>query len=485
MSTMALLARAVMHAVVRALQYLHAHGIMHRDVSASNLLLLAAPGLDGCNSSIGGGSSGGDCSGGGRGGEGNGCFRVKLGDFGLAVQLQPEGGPGAANVTLCGTANFIAPEVAARRRHGLAADRFSLGCLLYYLLVGAGPFQGDANATPDVGGAVNATLARVVRGEYHVPASVSPAARDLVVALLQPEPADRLGLADVLRHAFMQGPAGLPDPTAAILPAVRAGTRWGAGTDGPLYPASNGLAGAPQRLGGPPLLPSQVLSLGGSSNGTAATAQPGRIPPPTVAGTAPPATLRPIATARLRPVQHNSGSAAVGILPGGTVRLRFHRPTRGGLLQMDVAPDGLAVTLTASNGRVTAASFGTLPARYHNYYRYIACFVDLVRAKTPRVVLHTSDGTKCVMMENDSRDLDVRFSSGARVCSHDGQVVVTVAGGARATLGPTALEGDDPMPGSEPMQSLGAAGREGAGLLQEARRCWHVCRQVERAHERE
>lgn len=346
--------------MAEALRYLHAHHILHRDVSACNLLLLEPQ----------------DC----------GFYEAKLSDFGLAVQLSAGDGPAALHHTLCGTANFIAPEVAGGDPQGLAADRFSLGCLLYFLLVGAGPFQAADAAVAGQSGAhghtsaLDATLARVRRGEYTLPAHLSTSACDLITGLLQPRPAERMGLAEVLRHRFLQGP--VTRLTAAARPSSH--TPSAAGSE-------QGYRLAQASMSGPPLLPSQALSVGGSSAAGCATASATA----TAAGGAAP-DVRPISTTGLRPVQHASGSATVGILPGGAVRLRFRRPARG-LQQMEVSSDGLRVSLTATAGRRTEASFHSLPVQFHNYYRYVSCFVELVRAKTPRVTLYSDDGTKTVV----------------------------------------------------------------------------------------
>lgn len=117
-------AATVLKQVVDGLLYLHSHRIVHRDISLSNLLLTQD-------------------------------LKVKIADFGLATLDQP----GEKHMTLCGTPNYISPEVASRASHGLAVDVWGLGCLLYTLLVGKPPFDTDA---------VKSTLARVVKVDFTV-----------------------------------------------------------------------------------------------------------------------------------------------------------------------------------------------------------------------------------------------------------------------------------------------------------------------------
>jgi serine/threonine protein kinase len=60
-------------------------------------------------------------------------YTVKLCDFGLATQL---GHPDEEHYTLCGTPNYIAPEIVSQQAHTFSADLWSLGCLFYTLVVG-------------------------------------------------------------------------------------------------------------------------------------------------------------------------------------------------------------------------------------------------------------------------------------------------------------------------------------------------------------
>ncbi|KAI8488964.1 Serine/threonine-protein kinase plk4 [Branchiostoma belcheri] len=153
-------ARNFMRQIIEGLLYLHSHGIVHRDMTLSNLLLTRT-------------------------------MDVKIADFGLATRLKV---PNEKHFTMCGTPNFISPEVVTRKAHGLETDVWSLGCMLYTFLTGSPPFDTDQ---------VRSTLNKVVLGDYHLPQHLSAPARDLITALLRKNPADRPKLADILSHPFM------------------------------------------------------------------------------------------------------------------------------------------------------------------------------------------------------------------------------------------------------------------------------------------
>lgn len=154
-------AATVLKQVVDGLLYLHSHHILHRDMSLANLLLTKH-------------------------------MAIKISDFGLATQLSR---PDEKHVTLCGTPNYISPEVASRASHGLPADVWGLGCMLYTFLVGRPPF--------DTAG-VKSTLTKVVMSNYTLPSHISQEARDLIDQLLKKNPAERMRLEQVLQHPFMR-----------------------------------------------------------------------------------------------------------------------------------------------------------------------------------------------------------------------------------------------------------------------------------------
>jgi polo-like kinase 1 len=94
--------------IIAALKYLHAHRIIHRDLKLGNLFI-------------------------------NDRMEVKLGDFGLAAKLDFDG---EKKRTICGTPNYIAPEVLeGKAGHSYEVDVWSLGVIIYTLIVGKPPFE--------------------------------------------------------------------------------------------------------------------------------------------------------------------------------------------------------------------------------------------------------------------------------------------------------------------------------------------------------
>jgi len=110
----------------------------------------------------------------------------------LATQLTR---PDEKHLTMCGTPNYISPEIATRAAHGLETDLWGLGVMLYTILIGKAPFETDDG--------VKSTLTRVVMAEANMPKSLSSEAVDLLKSLLQKNPKDRMKLTEILDHPFM------------------------------------------------------------------------------------------------------------------------------------------------------------------------------------------------------------------------------------------------------------------------------------------
>lgn len=153
-------ARYFMRQILLGCQYLHENKIIHRDLKLGNIFL-------------------------------NDQMEIKLGDFGLATKVDYDG---ERKRTLCGTPNYIAPEVLGKKGHSYEVDVWSLGCILYTLLVGKPPFETQT---------LKDTYNRIKKNEYHVPSKVGPLAKALIHRLLQHDPCKRPTVAETLRDDFM------------------------------------------------------------------------------------------------------------------------------------------------------------------------------------------------------------------------------------------------------------------------------------------
>lgn len=128
-------------------------------------------------------------------------MEVKLGDFGLATKLDFDG---EKKRTICGTPNYIAPEVLeGKAGHSYEVDVWSLGVIIYTLIIGKPPFE-----TNDV----KATYKRIKQNNYsfpeHIP--ISEPAKDLVKSILNSDPRKRPTLDEILDHEFLNYGGTIP-----------------------------------------------------------------------------------------------------------------------------------------------------------------------------------------------------------------------------------------------------------------------------------
>jgi polo-like kinase 1 len=138
----------------------------------------------------------------------------KIGDFGLATKLEFEGD---RKRTICGTPNYIAPEILdGKQGHSYEVDVWSLGVIIYTLLIGKPPFE-----TTDV----KTTYRRIKMNAYSFPdhITISEQARHLITKILNLDPTKRPSLEDICDHPFFHMgnsiPKLLPASTLACPPS--------------------------------------------------------------------------------------------------------------------------------------------------------------------------------------------------------------------------------------------------------------------------
>lgn len=128
-------------------------------------------------------------------------MEIKLGDFGLATKLDFEG---EKKRTICGTPNYIAPEVIeGKTGHSYEVDIWSLGVIIYTLLIGKPPFE-TSN--------VKKTYSRIRSNAYSFPdhVNISERARTLIKRILIKDPSKRLKLEDIMASDFMTHVGNVP-----------------------------------------------------------------------------------------------------------------------------------------------------------------------------------------------------------------------------------------------------------------------------------
>lgn len=144
--------------LVSALAYLHEKNVIHRDIKPENLLL----GQD---------------------------DQLKIADFGWSVHE-----PNSQRTTLCGTFDYLSPEMVQGKPHTKNVDLWSIGVLAYELLVGSAPFHHEN---------YDITYKKIMKVDYQVPSFVSKAAAHFIASLLVFDPMKRNPLSQVIRHPWL------------------------------------------------------------------------------------------------------------------------------------------------------------------------------------------------------------------------------------------------------------------------------------------
>ncbi|KDP28732.1 hypothetical protein JCGZ_14503 [Jatropha curcas] len=145
--------------LTNALAYCHEKDVIHRDIKPENLLL--------------------DHEG-----------RLKIADFGWSVQSRSK------RHTMCGTLDYLAPEMVENKAHDYAVDNWTLGILCYEFLYGAPPFEAESQRD---------TFRRIMKIDLSFPSEppVSAEAKNLISRLLVKDSSKRLSLQKIMEHPWI------------------------------------------------------------------------------------------------------------------------------------------------------------------------------------------------------------------------------------------------------------------------------------------
>ncbi|KAH7293915.1 hypothetical protein KP509_28G047800 [Ceratopteris richardii] len=133
--------------IVLSFEYLHSMDIIYRDLKPENLLL--------------------DTKG-----------NLKIADFGFAKKID------LRTFTLCGTPDYLAPEIILAQGHEKPVDWWTLGVLIYEMLAGFPPFEDEDPS---------ATYQKILEGKIHFPKHFSKSVKDLIRKLVTADLTKRIG----------------------------------------------------------------------------------------------------------------------------------------------------------------------------------------------------------------------------------------------------------------------------------------------------
>jgi cell cycle serine/threonine-protein kinase CDC5/MSD2 len=159
--------RFFMTQIIGGIRYMHTRRVIHRDLKLGNIFF-------------------------------DPDMNLKIGDFGLAAVLQADTD---RKYTICGTPNYIAPEVLTGKQtgHSYEVDIWSIGVMIYALLIGKPPFQSKD---------VSLIYERIKTNDYGFPEDkpISPEAQELIKDILTTNPLKRPTLDEILDYDFFKGP---------------------------------------------------------------------------------------------------------------------------------------------------------------------------------------------------------------------------------------------------------------------------------------
>ena len=153
--------------IILAIEFLHKNKMLYRDLKPENIMV--------------------DASG-----------HIKLTDFGLSKMFKKSK---EKAFTICGTPQYLAPEILSDSGYDESVDWWSLGCVMYEMLVGKAPFRIPKGSY---------LTADLYKKKITIPETITPEAKDLISKLLVPNPKNRLGhgkdgAKNIKDHSYFEG----------------------------------------------------------------------------------------------------------------------------------------------------------------------------------------------------------------------------------------------------------------------------------------
>ncbi|KAL4622033.1 hypothetical protein ACB092_06G268000 [Castanea dentata] len=180
------IARHFMRQLAAGLQVLQEKHLIHRDLKPQNLLLTT----------------------------GEVTPLLKIGDFGFARSLTPQG----LADTLCGSPLYMAPEIIRNQKYDAKADLWSVGAILFQLVTGKPPFDGNSQLQL-FQNILTSTELQFPQGALE---ELHPDCVDLCRSLLRQDPVQRLTFTEFFNHNFLGEPRPIVEAEhSSVLPMMK------------------------------------------------------------------------------------------------------------------------------------------------------------------------------------------------------------------------------------------------------------------------
>lgn len=353
--------------LLEGLEYLHSLKVMHRDLKLANLFLSD------------------DKTG------------LKIGDFGLAVQLSDERD---SHSTFCGTPNYMAPEIVNHMTYDARTDLFSFGCIVYACLTGSPPFESQN---------VEDTLKKVSKIEYNTPEYFSPEAKDLTKRLLSKSDT-RLTLEQVKSHGFFRRFVAQDAPTLFIdYPAARQLTieedcsycEYSEPLVSPINQVNSMLSRSVLKETSKY---SENILLSSTKKRNPSSKEPAELKP-----------MEPLVTTNLKPCKFQLRKGFLELRQSGTLHIAL------GAKKLKISSDGTSIVY-----KDRRYSLRTTKKSLRSLYEYARVCVEVMRSKTVKVQ-HSDDYADYLLMWNSPNpNFDVYFNDGTKIFYRVGSGTMTI-----------------------------------------------------------
>ena len=398
--------------IAEGVKYLHDNNIIHRDLKPGNLMLTE---------------------------QGN----IKIGDFGIAVQLKDIT---EERETMCGTVNYISPEIFNKVPHGIETDIWSLGCILYTLLMGRPPFESsDAQDT----------IVKVKQCDYTLSESMPEEIKEIIQRTITYDPKKRMTINQILEQDCIKN-VSCPSNSSQILtwhlakmaksrsaniaemhvqikePVTKPLSTHQAATKKPGRAVATDEK-AVKRIGMCFESNPKYAKLVRQSQGKGKENQEANICRSAKKHSSIPSIeLVCLSTERLKPITHKTSHGYIRIDDRGFIEMEIDNKAK----IMRITPNGQKIILYSKlvEDCNMEYSLQDLPSKLYPVYKYAYDFVNVLRSKTPKIVykckeyrfslmenepchnceLHMADGTKAMHVLGNQK-IDILTPDGRKI----------------------------------------------------------------------